>query len=177
MGDQEEAFVTVFVDTWGDGYERYDEDSLFDLGPALSELGGVGPTVSAGGLSGGPSSTFSLPRPPGLPMPDLARSAVELFETACAKVGLEHNGIARVDVLDERLLDLELAQEPESYAGVTEIAKLLGVSRQRVSELRSRPDFPSPIAELAAGPVWTRRSLNHFIESWPRRPGRPRKTA
>jgi hypothetical protein len=60
---------------------------------------------------------------------------------------------------------------------VTEIATLLGVSRQRVSELRNRPDFPSPIAELAAGPVWTRTSLNQFIESWPRRPGRPRKTA
>jgi predicted DNA-binding transcriptional regulator AlpA len=177
VSGETEVFVTVSIDTWGGGLVSYEEEAVFDLAPMLSELGASGPVASAGGLSGGPSATFSLVSPPGLAMADVARAAVEMFETACAKVGLEHRGIARVDALDDRLLDLELTQDPESYVGVTEVAKLLGVSRQRVAELRHRTDFPEPIVELAAGPVWTRTSLEHFVASWPRRPGRPRKTA
>ena len=38
--------------------------------------------------------------------------------------------------------------------GVTEVANLLGVSRQRLLKLRERADFPDPIGELAQGPVW-----------------------
>jgi len=169
-----ESFVTVSVETWGGGVESYDEDALWQLGPMLSELGAAGPAASAGGMSGGPGATFTLPRTADTEIGSLAESAVELFEAACEKLGLEHRGVARVEVLDERLLDLELSREPEGYVGVTEIAKLLGVSRQRVAQLRRRRDFPAPIAELAAGPVWTRTSLTRFVEAWPRKPGRPR---
>jgi hypothetical protein len=42
-----------------------------------------------------------------------------------------------------------------------------------VHELRRRDDFPKPVAEIAAGPIWTRDSLNYFIASWARKPGRP----
>jgi len=38
--------------------------------------------------------------------------------------------------------------------GVTEVAQLLGVSRQRLAKLRERTDFPDPLGELAQGPVW-----------------------
>ncbi|WP_261556251.1 serine/threonine-protein kinase [Frankia tisae] len=38
--------------------------------------------------------------------------------------------------------------------GVTEVAEILGVSRQRVAKLRDRADFPDPIAEIAQGPIW-----------------------
>ncbi len=38
--------------------------------------------------------------------------------------------------------------------GVTEVAELLGVSKQRVAKLRERADFPTPLGELAQGPVW-----------------------
>ncbi|WP_239393631.1 serine/threonine-protein kinase [Frankia sp. CiP3] len=38
--------------------------------------------------------------------------------------------------------------------GVTEVAEILGVSRQRISKLRDRADFPDPIAEIAQGPIW-----------------------
>ena len=33
--------------------------------------------------------------------------------------------------------------------GVTEVAGLLGVSKQRLAKLRERADFPNPIGELA----------------------------
>jgi len=39
-------------------------------------------------------------------------------------------------------------------AGVREVAELLGVSRQRVSQLAEKPDFPKPLDRIAAGPVW-----------------------
>ena len=42
----------------------------------------------------------------------------------------------------------------EQLAGAAEIAELLGVSRQRVTQLTSRPDFPEPVAVLAMGKVW-----------------------
>jgi len=172
--EHDDMAVSVSVETWGDGVQSYGEELLWELGPLLSKLGAEGPSVSAGGLSGGVGATFSLPlqRPTGFGA--IADRAVELFEAACSELGLTHRGIARVDVLDERLLHLELEREPEGYVGVTEFAGLLGVSRQRVAQLRDREDFPAPIAELAAGPVWTRTSLTRFVEAWPRRPGRPR---
>lgn len=38
--------------------------------------------------------------------------------------------------------------------GTAEVAALLGVSRQRVQQLASRPDFPRPAAVLTMGTVW-----------------------
>jgi hypothetical protein len=62
-------------------------------------------------------------------------------------------------------------------AGVTEVADMLGISRQRLHALRARDDFPSPVAMLAAGPVWRKGDLTTFAEGWQRKPGRPRLTA
>jgi hypothetical protein len=39
-------------------------------------------------------------------------------------------------------------------SGVCEVAELLGVSRQRVSQLAEKPDFLKPIDRIAAGPGW-----------------------
>jgi predicted DNA-binding transcriptional regulator AlpA len=53
--------------------------------------------------------------------------------------------------------------------GVTEVAKLLGISRQRVDQLsNSDPDFPEPFAELGRGRVWTREA----VEKWAKATGR-----
>ncbi|AEV85931.1 regulator [Actinoplanes sp. SE50] len=46
--------------------------------------------------------------------------------------------------------------------GAGEIAKRLGLSRQRVQQLAERDDFPSPFDELAMGRVW----LIPDIEAW-----------
>jgi serine/threonine protein kinase len=46
--------------------------------------------------------------------------------------------------------------------GVTEVAEILGVSRQRVAKLRERADFPDAIAEIAQGPIWDLDA----IEAW-----------
>jgi predicted DNA-binding transcriptional regulator AlpA len=53
--------------------------------------------------------------------------------------------------------------------GVTEVAGLLGVSRQRVDQLsHSDPDFPEPMTTLGRGRLWEKKS----IEKWARGSGR-----
>ncbi len=58
--------------------------------------------------------------------------------------------------------------------GVTEVAGMLGITKQRLAVLREREDFPAPVAALAAGPVWRASDLSTFAGGWQRRAGRPR---
>ena len=51
---------------------------------------------------------------------------------------------------------------------VNGIARLLGVSRQRVYKLIERDDFPAPAAVLTAGRIWKREA----VEQWARETGR-----
>jgi hypothetical protein len=57
--------------------------------------------------------------------------------------------------------------------GASEVAELLGVSRQRVHQLRSHTQFPAPIVEVAMGPLWDERAVQKFGREWARKPGRP----
>jgi predicted DNA-binding transcriptional regulator AlpA len=52
--------------------------------------------------------------------------------------------------------------------GAAEIAAMLGVSRQRVQQLTSRPDFPEPAAVLAMGKVWRTED----VQAWAKARGR-----
>ncbi len=82
--------------------------------------------------------------------------------------------VARVEVMTTEEADRRLAEPafPE-LVGITEIARILGVSRQRASALRANARFPGPVAVLASGPVWRRNDLTRFEEQWSRKPGRP----
>jgi prophage regulatory protein len=53
--------------------------------------------------------------------------------------------------------------------GAAEIGKLLGVSRQRVQQIVSRPDFPKPEVDLAMGKVWKTEDVERWIQE--NRPG------
>ena len=59
--------------------------------------------------------------------------------------------------------------------GITEIAEMLGVSRQRANQVsRAYADFPQPEAELSAGRVWKRKAIERWMRAHPvRKPGRP----
>ena len=57
-------------------------------------------------------------------------------------------------------------------AGRTELAEMLGVSRQRARELTERADFPPPIAQLRRGPIWNIPD----VEQWAARVGRTLKS-
>lgn len=59
--------------------------------------------------------------------------------------------------------------------GVVEIARLLGVSRQRVNRIMHiYPDFPRPVKELAMGRVWDQSEVEEWVKTHPRPPGRPK---
>ncbi len=46
-------------------------------------------------------------------------------------------------------------REPPDLVGAAEIAELLGgLSRQRVSQLTARDDFPAPALRLRMGALW-----------------------
>ena len=59
--------------------------------------------------------------------------------------------------------------------GLSEIAAMLGVSRQRAGQLvRDYNDFPPPTAELASGRIWETSAVEAWAKSHPvRPPGRP----
>ncbi len=59
--------------------------------------------------------------------------------------------------------------------GLTEIAAMLGVSRQRASQIvRDYDDFPAPVAALASGRIWETAAVEAWAEAHPvRPPGRP----
>ncbi|MFC4109745.1 helix-turn-helix transcriptional regulator [Micromonospora zhanjiangensis] len=46
--------------------------------------------------------------------------------------------------------------------GSAELQERLGVSRARVVQITSRPDFPAPFDRLAGGTVW----LVEDVEAW-----------
>lgn len=57
---------------------------------------------------------------------------------------------------------------PDFLMGATEIAELLGVSRQRVQQLAKTDGFPAPYDVLTMGAVW----LKVDVEKWARETGR-----
>ncbi|MDQ1438680.1 MAG: hypothetical protein QOK43_2309 [Acidimicrobiaceae bacterium] len=101
------------------------------------------------------------------------KAAVTRVERAAAEAGLHHSGARRVEAATAEWLDAALA-EPSMpvLVGTSEVAALLGVTRQRVSELARAGHFPSPLAILASGPVWMETAIARFVESWDRAPGR-----
>lgn len=80
----------------------------------------------------------------------------------------------RIVVSTQRWREKEALQPslPELLA-TKDIGEMLGVSRQRVSQLRrEHPKFPEPVMETGAGPLWTRSAVDWFASVWNRRPGR-----
>jgi hypothetical protein len=142
-------------------------DRWVDILEGLPEIAGA--VASWGGVAGGPGAHFSLEA---RDVGSAVTRSVELFEKGL--IELNHDGsIAHLEISTEDYLDAWLERPGPNHVGLAEVAELLAVSKQRVFQLRGRPDFPKPMVELASGPVWTRDSLNHFLEGWERRPGRP----
>lgn len=166
----EERFYAVTIETEGEIPDEVD-DATDTLIEAFTELGALGSSVSTGGIAGGVGGTFSVEASD--PVMAASRGAA-IFMDACTKASIPVTEIVLLEVMHERYQQVVLEAPPPELVGVSEIAELLGVSRQRVGELRRQPGFPAPIAELRAGPVWSRPSLDRFLRSWPRKPGRPR---
>lgn len=98
--------------------------------------------------------------------------AVHVMHEVAMKADIALGEFHLLQVQTQAALEAELNEPPQRYAGITEVAGILGVSKQRVSELRSSGRLPAPVAEIKAGPVWTVSSLERFLDQWDRRPGR-----
>lgn len=108
------------------------------------------------------------------------RVAAARVTEAAVQAGMPAWPVVRAEVMTEDELDAELARpQLPTLVGTAEVAGMLGISRQRVNELRSvgrnvEPAFPQPVASLAAGPVWDAAAVTGFLRRWDRKPGRPR---
>lgn len=144
------------------------EDQLISLDEAAQKEDG---SVFARGLDG-PGFTFRGT----VPSESLEDATGGVLYTA-GSLARDHNGII-VGVIAETAELAEkhaLAPSTPELMAATDVAELLGVSRQRVWQLQERPDFPEPYVRLGSGPVWTRPAIESFAENWQRKPGRPAK--
>lgn len=66
----------------------------------------------------------------------------------------------------------------DHLVGISEIARMLGVSRQRAVQLvGDYADFPAPVSTLASGRIWEREAVEAWVRAHPdRKPGRRPKS-
>lgn len=103
----------------------------------------------------------------------------QLVRDLAAKVGLPSWPTVRLEAVDEDVLEAEQQITPmPELVGASEVADILGVTRQRVHQLnensRRTRDFPHPLVQVRMGPLWDARAIRVFSDRWARRPGRPR---
>lgn len=104
----------------------------------------------------------------------VAGAAVEAAVVdAATRVGLHGRTVElRIRTAEQLEADLRRPTVP-ALLGASDVAALLGVSRQRVHQLAaSHPDFPAPLVHLRMGPLWSEAAVEAFARSWTRTPGR-----
>jgi len=156
----------ITVEVAGDAGEITD-DGLAALMDELADRGGA-----VSGQPGRYSATFNMHPNEGDQVEDVVRVGTRVFTAAAHRVGLPSWPVARLEAMTFAEQDANLARPafPE-LVGIKEIAETLAVSPQRAHQLTKRSNFPDPITRLAAGPIWTRPSLERFIDEW--RAGKP----
>jgi predicted DNA-binding transcriptional regulator AlpA len=105
---------------------------------------------------------------------EAALAGAQVVAAAVYNAGLQGTEPVRLEVVDEADLARE-SMEPTfpDVIGSTEVAEMLGVTRQRLHQLRAREEFPQPIVELAATPVWLRAAIKAYGDRRPRIQGAP----
>ena len=72
---------------------------------------------------------------------------------------------AVVTIRDNGQVQTVVIQPDTGLVGLTEIADIFGVSRQRVGQLTKRDDFPGPLGTTKAGSVWLRARIEVYEEN------------
>lgn len=165
------SITRAAVDSDSDVLDSQDQATCDRIVDAQEQLEGHGPVVSFG------PSEITLRVALDAELPTYAiEEAQALTEKALKSAGLPIWPVIAVEAMEweafERSLDVP---NIPAVIGVTELADMLGVSRQRASELARVDRFPKPFVELASGPVWLEPNVKDFVATWERRPGRPRK--
>lgn len=105
-----------------------------------------------------------------------AESLLDAAQRAIARVTERVAGVViAVNAMTSDENDRRINAPRLEIIGITEIAELLSVSKQRVFQLMERDDFPRPFAVLACGSIWRKGDLSTFADGWQRKAGRPPK--
>ena len=163
----------VTLEVAGDDRAAVTTESLDDLLDVLGDLSPVviapAPEPADGRVHFGVDVTVDAPD---------ANEAIDRaryrFGEGVAKAGLPSWPLVRLEALTDDELDHRL-QTPmfPKLLGVAEVAEMLGVSKQRASELARQESFPRPVISLASGPIWIEAAVSQFVDHWERRAGRP----
>jgi hypothetical protein len=100
--------------------------------------------------------------------------AVGLAVELAAKAGIGEHRVVLTEVALAEVHDaaLERSNFP-AIVGAGEVIDILGVSKQRLHQLRNDGRFPLPMLELKSGPLWMRPAIDRWAEvEWKRTPGR-----
>ena len=145
------------------GSTGVDAEELWRLVDALARHG---PAVGGGGDRY--DAQFNVEAPD---VGAATTKALRLWRRAVAATDLPAWPIVRTEVLTVEEQEAELARPAPVLVGVSEIARLLGTTRNRAWQVTRKAGFPRPLAELAGGPVWTLATVSRFLDEWRRRPG------
>jgi hypothetical protein len=98
---------------------------------------------------------------------------VDLWSKIAAETGIDSWPLVRAEAAtyDELEKDFRATALPP-LVGVSEVAEMLGVTKQRVSALHQENRLPRPLARLASGPVWAAAGIQKFSETRANRPYR-----
>ncbi|OKH70256.1 hypothetical protein [Mycobacterium sp. SWH-M5] len=104
-----------------------------------------------------------------------ARTALDAIEESAHVSDVVGEGAEELHVITQLEHDRRAEEStiPELMSAA-EVADELGVTRQRVHQLRATTAFPEPLADLRGGAVWDASAIRKFNEEWERKPGRPR---
>jgi hypothetical protein len=156
---------SVYCEARGAAKSRLPLDQLMDL---LVEDGAA--------VSGGCGQWSATVTVDALDALGAAGAGARLVEKAAARAGMPDWPFVKVEVIDHDVLAEELAVPNfPDLVGAAEAAQLLGVTKSRFHMIRQKSDFPAPMVELAAGPLWLRATIDAYNEQWTRTPGRPKK--
>lgn len=168
---------SVLIETKAPDQTETDRDAILgllgDFGDLLVDYG-----AAAGGDERGWDVRLSVETDNS---PDAAASAIEIggriVSKAANTVGLPEWPIVRIEAreADTFYAQLEVSNFTD-FLGTSEVCAELGVSRQRLHQLRQSERFPLPVANLAATPLWVRSTLDSFLAGRKRKPGHPLKT-
>lgn len=89
---------------------------------------------------------------------------------------LDGSEVVEVTIMTEAQKDAELDKPfMPDVVGLNEVAELAGVTRQRANRIVKNQSFPQAVLELAAGKLWWKPAVQHWIDNWDRKVGRPAK--
>ena len=96
----------------------------------------------------------------------------KLVEDANRQVGLPPAALVSQQVVHTDVFHVQLeAMSLSELLGTAEVCGELGITRQRLHQLRQSGRFPEPDRVLTATPLWMRSTLKDFTIGWRRTPG------